>query len=459
MNQQSHHRTAHSIDLAVMAIGSFLTPFMGTAMNVALKNIGGELSMSAVLLGWVGTSFLLASAVSLVPIGKIADMVGRKKIFMWGVGVFTLGSLLCSIATTATSFIAFRVIQGIGSAFIFATSTAIVTSIFPLDKRGWALGIVSAAIYLGTSLGPVLGGFLTGFWGWRSIFWVGVLLGLVILPLVFWKLKGEWADAAGERFDWMGTAIYGVALAALMLGFTRLPTPLGIGLTLIGMTGIVLFVVWEAHAASPILNLSVFRHNTVFTFSNLAALINYSATAAVGFLLSLYLQHIKGSSPQQTGLILVAHPLMMTLLSPLAGRLSDRIASRTLASAGMALTTLALIPFIFLNAQTPFWAIILCLGIVGSGFGLFSSPNVNAIMSAVESKSYGIASATLATMRLIGQTLSMSIATLIFALYLGQVAITPEVYPQFLASIKSAFAVFALLCFLGIFASLARGNK
>jgi MFS family permease len=170
------------------------------------------------------------------------------------------------------------------------------------------------------------------------------------------------------------------------------------------------------------------------------------------------LQHIKELSPQEAGLILVAQSVVMAALSPLAGRLSDRIKSRTLASTGMALTALALVPFIFLNAQTALWAIILCLVILGCGFGLFSSPNVNAIMSAVERKSYGVASATLGTMRLIGQTLSMGIATLIFALYLGQVAITPEVYPQFLASLKPAFAVFAVLCFVGVFASLARGN-
>jgi MFS family permease len=222
--------------------------------------------------------------------------------------------------------------------------------------------------------------------------------------------------------------------------------------------GLLLFVGWEARAANPVLHVGLFRNNAAFTFSNLAALINYSATSASGFLLSLYLQHIKGLSPQEAGLILIAQPAVMALLSPLAGRLSDRIASRTLASAGMTLTTLALVPFIFLNAETPFWAIILYLVILGCGFGLFSSPNVNAIMSAVERRSYGVASATLGTMRLIGQTLSMGIATLIFALYLGQAAITPEVYPQFLASLKPAFAVFAALCFAGVFASLARGN-
>jgi MFS family permease len=228
---------------------------------------------------------------------------------------------------------------------------------------------------------------------------------------------------------------------------------------LAGVLGLLLFIGWEARAASPVLPVGLFRNNTVFSFSNLAALINYSATSAVGFLLSLYLQHIKGLSPQEAGLILMAQPVAMAVLSPLAGRLSDRIESRVLASAGMALTTLALLQLIFLSTQTPFGAIILYLVILGCGFGLFSSPNVNAIMSAVERKSYGVASATLGTMRLVGQTLSMGIAKLIFALFLGQVAIAPQVYPQFLANLKLAFAVFAVLCFVGVFASLARGDS
>jgi EmrB/QacA subfamily drug resistance transporter len=427
-------------------------------MNVALREVGNEFSMSAVLLGWVGTSYLLAAAVFLVPMGKVADISGRKRIFTWGVLFYTLASLLCAVAPNTASFIALRVLQGAGSAFIYGTSVAILTSVFPPGQRGRVLGIVVAATYLGLSLGPVLGGFLTGLWGWRSIFWVNVPLGLAILALTVWKLEGEWAEAAGERFDWTGSLVYAVSLSATMLGFPRLPAPLGIGLTLAGVVGLLLFIRWEMRAAHPILNVGLFRDNTVFMFSNLAALINYSATSASGFLLSLYLQHIKGLSPQEAGLVLVAQPVVMATLSPLAGRLSDRIESRTLASTGMALTTAALIPFIFLNEQTPFWAIILCLAVLGCGFGLFSSPNVNAVMSAVERKSYGVASATLGTMRLIGQTLSMGIATLVFALYMGQVEIKPAVYPQFLDSLKPAFAIFALLCFLGVFASLARGN-
>jgi len=215
---------------------------------------------------------------------------------------------------------------------------------------------------------------------------------------------------------------------------------------------------WEIRVGSPVLNMNLFRNNTVFAFSNLAALINYSATSAVGFLLSLYLQYVKALSPQNAGLVLVSQPVMMAIFSPLAGRLSDRIEPRIVASVGMALTTIGLLPFVFLNEGTPLGFIVASLVLLGFGFALFSSPNTNAVMSSVEHRFYGVASATLGTMRLTGQMLSMGIAMLILAIYVGKVQITAEYYALFLTSLKTAIGVFAVLCFVGIFASLARGK-
>ena len=230
----------------------------------------------------------------------------------------------------------------------------------------------------------MLGGFLTGLWGWRSIFFVTWFLGLMLLLLALWKLEGEWAEAAGERFDWLGAAVYGVSLAAAMLGFPRLPSPLGIGLILAGAIGLVSFVAWETRTASPILGVHLFRGNPAFGFSNLAALINYSATAAVTFLLSLYLQYIKGLNPQDTGLILVTRPIFMATFSPLAGRLSDRIEPRIVASFGMGIVAVGLVLLGFINDVTSILFIILSQIFLGLGFALFSSPNTNAMMSSVE---------------------------------------------------------------------------
>jgi MFS family permease len=243
-----------------------------------------------------------------------------------------------------------------------------------------------------------------------------------------------------------------------MYGLSLLPAVSGAGVLLIGIVGILLFVWWEMKVASPVLQISLFRNNRVFAFSNLAALINYSATFAVGFLLSLYLQYTREFSPQSAGLILVSMPIVQAVFSPAAGRLSDRIAPQILASLGMALTTIGLGLLTLLTQDTGIGFILVSLIILGFGFALFSSPNINAVMSSVGKRSYGVASATLATMRQVGMMFSMGIAMLIFSIYIGRVEITPEYYPVFVSSMKTAFVIFAALCFGGIFASLARGR-
>ncbi|MBM3142290.1 MAG: MFS transporter [Chloroflexi bacterium] len=444
--------------LLVTTVGAFLTPFMGSSIAIALPSIGGELAMDAILLGWVATAYLLAAAMFLVPLGRIADIYGRKRIFTYGMITYTAASLLSAISTSAAMLISFRVLQGIGGAMIFSTGVAILTSVFPPEERGRVLGINVAAVYAGLSLGPFVGGLLTQYLGWRSIFWANVPLGLLIIALIFWKLKGEWAEAKGEKFDIAGSIIYSLMLIAIMYGFTMLPELSGAGLILAGGLGIVAFVKWETKVKSPVLDVRLFRNNTVFALSNLAAFINYSATFAVSFLLSLYLQYIKGLTPQIAGLVLVAAPVVQAIFSPFAGRLSDKIEPRIVASLGMGLTVIGLIFFIFLGNTTSLWFIIAGLIILGFGFALFSSPNTNAIMSSVEKRFYGVASATLATMRQIGMMFSMGMVMLIFAIYLGRVQITPEYYAPFLSSLNTAFIIFTVLCFGGIFASLARGK-
>jgi len=444
--------------LLVTTAGAFFTPFMGASVIIGLPSIGEELAMDAILLGWVATSFLLASAMLLVPVGRIADIYGRKRIFTYGMITFTAASILAAISTSAAMLISSRVLQGIGGAMVYSTAVAILISVFPPEERGRVLGINLAAVYAGLSVGPFVGGLLTQHLGWRSIFWVSVPLGLLVIALIFWKLKGEWAEAKGEKFDIVGSIIYSLTLIAIMYGFTMLPEMSGAGLILVGGLGIAAFVKWETKVESPVLDLRMFRKNTVFALSNLAALINYSATFAVSFLLSLYLQYIKGLSPQNAGLVLVAAPVMQAIFSPLAGRLSDKIEPRIVASAGMGLTVIGLIFFIFLNTTTSLWFIIAGLIVLGFGFALFSSPNTNAVMSSADKKFYGVASATLSTMRQLGMTFSMGLVMVMFAIYIGRVQITPDYYPQFLSGSSTAFIIFAALCFGGIFASLASGK-
>ena len=454
INDIDHKRLA----LIVTTLGSFLIPFMGSSVNIALPSIGKEFGMNAVLLSWVTTSYLLAVAIFLVPFGRIADIYGRKKVFLYGFVIFTLASFLSTISTSTLLLISSRVLQGIGASMTSSTGVAILTSVFSTGERGRVLGINVAAVYSGLSCGPFLGGLLTHYFGWRSIFMANVPLGFLITIFTFWKLKGEWTEAEGEKFDFTGSLLYSVTLVAIMYGFSMLPGIGGAFLILLGVLGAWAFVKWEIKSKSPIFDMDLFRNNRVFAFSNLAALINYSATFAVGFLLSLYLQFIKGFHPQEAGVILISQPIVQALLSPFAGRLSDRIEPRMVASTGMTLTAVGLFLFTFLNEKTTTPFIIANLILLGLGFALFSSPNTNAVMSSIEKRFYGVASGTLGTMRATGMMLSMGMVMLIFALYIGRTQITPSNYPLFIKSVKAAFLIFSALCLAGIFASLSRGR-
>ena len=444
--------------LGVAAVSAFTTAFMGSAVNIALPAIGAEFRMDAVLLSWVATAYVLAAAVGLLPAGRLADIYGRKRFYAIGMIIFTSASLLAALAFSTPILLAARILQGLGSAMSFATGTAIVISVFPPGERGRALGIAVAAVYLGLSAGPSVGGILTQQLGWRSVFGLVVLLGAIAVYLVFWGLKGEWAEARGEKFDLTGSIIYGLGLVALIQGIALLPDLRSLILILGGLLGLALFVGWEIRVANPVFDLALFRTNRVFAFSSLAALIHYWATFAVTLLLSLYLQKIKGLSPQSAGLVLLAQPIFMAALSPLAGRLSDRIDPRIVASVGMSLSAVGLALLTTLDNDSSLVFIVACLILLGVGFALFSSPNMNAIMGSVERRLFGIASGAVATMRLLGQMLSMGIATCIFAVYIGRVEIAAQHYPALVTSVRAAFIIFALLCGLGIIASLARGR-
>lgn len=444
--------------LLATTTSAFLTPFMGSAVNVALPAIAKELCMTALAISWVATAFLLAAAITLVPLGRLADIYGRKRIFLYGAIIFTAASLLCIWSPAQTFLILMRAIQGIGGAMIFSTGTAMLVSAYPPGDRGKILGINIAAVYIGLTVGPFIGGLLTEHWGWRYIFAFNAVLGAIVIVLTTGMIQEEWVGAKGERFDLAGALLYGAALFALMYGLSLIPLPRALLLIALGLICLVFFVLRQLNIPFPILDIRIFLNNRVFAFSNLAALINYLATFAITFLLSLYLQHIKMLTPSQTGIVLVAEPVVQALFSPLAGRLSDRYEPGIISSIGMALNVTGLIPLIFLDNETSICYIIICLIILGIGFALFSSPNVNATMSSVENKFYGIASATLGTMRLVGQMLSMGITMLVFAIIIGNQAIAENNSPLFLQCAKIIFSILAIICAAGILASLARGR-
>jgi EmrB/QacA subfamily drug resistance transporter len=444
--------------LFVAAMASFLTPFMASAINIAIPSIGREFSADAITLSWIQTAYLLAAAMFLVPLGRLADIRGRRKVFLAGMMGYSVVSLLCGLARSEAMLIALRALQGFTDAMMFGTSLAIVTSVYPPEQRGRALGVTVASVYSGGTLGPFIGGFITQYLGWRSIFFLTTALGLVAVILTLWKMRGEWAEARGQKMDLIGSVLYAITLLAVMYGFRLLPSLSGAWLIAGGLAALAGFIVREGRVAYPVLDLSLFRRNIVFGLSSVSALVNYAATYAISFLLSLYLQYIKGLDPRSAGLLLLSQPVMMAIFSPLAGRLSDRVEPRIVASIGMALTTAGLVLIAFLGSSATVPHIVLILVLCGLGFGLFSSPNTSAIMGSVDRRHYGVASAMNGVMRLIGQMLSMGIAALIIALFVGQVEITPATYPAFLRAFRVGFIVFAALCCAGIFASLSRGN-
>lgn len=444
--------------LAITTLGAFLAPFMGSAVNVALPRIAAEFSLGAVTLSWFAMSYMLAAAAFLLPAGGLADRHGRRRVFSIGLALYAAASAGVCAAGSIEILLSLRVIQGLGGAMMFGTSAAILVSAFPAGQRGRVLGWNVAAVYAGLTLGPVIGGLLTARFGWRSLFLINAGFAAAAWAALSSGVRSEWKHGSDGPFDKSGALVSMASLTALMIGFSKLPSAAGAVLVLGGLAGIAGFVFLETRTTHPLLDMNLFRRNRIFAFSNLAALMHYAATAAVSFLLSLYLQTVKGLSPAQAGLALAAQPLVMAVLSPVTGLLSDRVAPRTLASLGMAVSTLGLIGLSTAGRDTAVGSIVSCLLVLGLGFAFFSSPNTNAVMGSVEPRRIGVASAILGTMRLTGQMASMGFAVLLIALFVGSRSLSPESVPDFLNAQRTAFVVCAGLCFAGIFASLARGK-
>jgi EmrB/QacA subfamily drug resistance transporter len=444
--------------LTVTTLASFLIPIMSSAVNVALPAISREYNMDVITLGWVTTSYILASAALLIPFGRLSDMYGRRNIFVLGLFVFTVGSILSILSTSGLMLLGSRAVQGIGGSAIFATSVAILTSVFPPDKRGNVLGLNTASVYLGLSLGPFIGGILTESAGWKSIFVMSSVLSVICVVGSLWKFREDETERTTGKFDLPGSIIYSLTLLLVMYGVSQLPETRAVYFIVAGFVAAAAFYRRETRAKHSLINLKVFRGNRGFTFSNLAALVNYSGTWAVSFMMSLYLQYAKGFDARTTGIILVTSPAVQAVFSPFFGRLSDRLEPRILASSGMATTAIGIAMLAFAGRDTSISYIVVGLAVLGFGFALFSAPNTNAIMSSAERQDYGLASALLSTMRQIGMMLSMGIVWTVLAIVVGRVEITPEHYGDLITSVRIAFLICASLCVTAIFFSMARGD-
>lgn len=446
--------------LLMFALSGFLTPFIGSSINLALPLIGKDFDMNIVSLGWVATIFLLSTAVFLVPFGRLADILGRKKIFITGIITFTIASILSSFANCGAFLLTARALQGIGCAMIFGTAMALLVSIFSPRERGRAIGFNVAGVYMGNSLGPVIGGFVTQYFGWRYIFVIAALVGALVVFMGLKYLDGDHAQAKGEKFDLTGSILYGLAVIAMLYGTSLLPTLTGYLVIGSGLALFAVFCVFEKNIKYPVFDIDLLFKNKKFAMSSLAALLNFSAAFSVPLLISMYLQYVRGFLPNEAGLVLLFLAVTMVVCSPIAGKLSDSMDKRIIASTGMAIAASSILFLSFVLTQnTPISIIAIALSVFGFGLSLFSTPNTHAAMESVSQKHLGLASSVLGTMRMFGQTLSMAITMLVISLIIGKVKISNAVIPELMQSIHIILFIFGILCICGVFASLARGKK
>ncbi len=445
--------------LLIMSMINWLAAFLTTGLNIALPVIKDEFHLGPVALGWVPLCYILGMAVIMVPFGRIADMKGRRLVFVAGIWVLFVSVVAMIFVRSYAPLIVFRSLSGLGSGMCFASATAIVALAYPKERRGFAMGIMAMMAYLGQASGPVLGGVIVGAVGWRYIFVVAAVYALVNAALDLWLLRrAEWKDGGGGPFDWQGSVVYAVALMAFLLGLSWMPTIQGLVLTVVGIVTFVAFGWWESHSRTPVFSVSLFRHNRLFLLSNLTSVISYASLWAMTYLMSLYLQLVKGLSPEIAGLVLVSGVVLQTIVAPFGGRLSDRIQPRWVVSAAMGLCAVSLVVLAFLKADSSYWMIFVGLCVLGIGYGVFSGPNQSAIMGSVGRQDVGPAGAMVGTMRVVGQALSVALVTLVLAVTVGRHELTIADNPQFLTGLRIAFIIMAALSAVSVVTSLSRGD-
>jgi MFS family permease len=443
--------------LVTNMVTAFVMPFMGNSLNLAIPDIGAEFGANASAVGWMVTAYILTVAALSVPFGRLADVTSRKAVMVTGMIIFIVFCAVSVLASSMSILIAFRIAQAIGASMVLSSNMPILISAYPGNMRGRVLGLSTAAVYTGLALGPVLGGFLTYTFGWRSIF-LFVSVVLVVPLVVMLAFITDRKDRGKSSYtDISGTILFMIFIIAFMFGMSFI----GRGITYVIIAGIgmitgILFIVHELKDPNPVLNISLFRSNIGYTMSNISALLNYSATFAIGYLISLYLQIVMGYSAATAGLVMITQPAVMALLTPTMGRLSDRFSPFIMSSLGMLLCAVGTTLFIFVRVDTSLTYVITALIVTGLGFSLFASPNTNAVMGCVDRKDYGIANSVLNTMRSVGQTLSMVIVTIIVSATLPGIQLVAAEPSGLVGVIRTAFIIFTIMCIAGVFLSLKR---
>ncbi|WP_365907042.1 MFS transporter [uncultured Methanobrevibacter sp.] len=442
----------------VGSLASFMAAYTSNAVTMALPELARVFHLSNILQNWTINLYLLTMAVLSVPFGKYCAQKGLKKSFFYGALIFFLGTIGIILSINTEMLLFFRFIQAIGSAAIFVSSVSMIVKAVPNNQRGKALGINISSVYIGLSLAPVLGGTLTYNFGWESIFAITLPMSFIVIILTYLKIKEEWQVNNNDPIDIIGIIFYTIGISAFMYGFTELHTITGQIITGIGVIFLITFIYYELKQKYPIFDVKLYK-NHKFLSSNIASVISYISIFSLSTIINYHFQYILGWNAQMTGLILISMPLMQAIVTPQSGKLSDLINPQKLSALGMGLATIAILILTTLNDSTSIYTIIIALMIGGIGYGLFSSPNTNTMMSSVPSNETTMASAAVATMRVIGQTLSIGILTVIFAFVMGNVNITPSVYPQLNESCHIALICSTILGAISVLASLVGMNS
>ena len=420
--------------LVVASIGLFVASLDSSILAVALPTISADLQLNFSEALWVQTSYILIVTILLIPAGRWGEKWGLYRTYWLGVLLFGVFSVLVAFAFNGAFLIAGRVLQGIGGAMILATSAAIVTAAFPPQERGRALGLNMMAVTLGLTMGPPLGGFIVTHLGWPWIFLVKVPIALATLVMGWHLLGSERRDRLAASRDRGRPSVHidvrGAALLGLFLVLLFVPlifSPLWgwddwrtIGLLLGSVVVGTLFVIVEDRTRDPILDLNMFRRSRVFTAANAGSLLYHAAAYGVTIFTAVFLVVAQGRSAQEAGLILLVQPLVMTIVTPVAGRLSDRYGSRGLSALGMVVTACAMLQLAFLSLSASTWQIVGALATLGLGLSIFSTPNFSAIMGSVGRSELGVASGLFATTRFAGMGVSIAILGAIAASHLGE---------------------------------------
>lgn len=444
--------TINKYIIIVSIISSFAVAFTSNAVSVALPVIAHDLSISNIMQNWIVSIYLLIIAAASVPFGKICVKYGLKCTYEIGLIVYMIGAILSGMAPNISVLMISRIIQALGSAVLFVNGMALITAQLPENKRGQSIGFTVTGVYIGLALAPTISGILSQNVSWRSIFYVTIPLTLISLFLLM-RIKKEWKMEEEKPIDIHGSLLYVVGIILLMYGFTKINEPAGIILFILGILVLVRFSKYELKIKNPIYEIRLFK-NKIYTASNIASLISYFATFVVTYILNYHFQYIHGLDPQTSGIVLVVTPILMAIIAPMAGRLSDKYPPQIITAIGMGLVTIALFILTFLDKTTPFALVLLAMVLQGIGFGFFSSPNSNIIMSSVDKDDVGTASASLSTVRTIGQSFSLGLLTVVFAFVMGNVPIIPSNYNLLIQSSQITMAIATFLCLIAVFLSL-----